>query len=280
MYEAMMSHHRDAMKGALDRYHDSFFTAEGRGTGEKQQWLDVGCGPGNFTKNYLLPLCPLSMKRLLAVDCSQVMLDYACRKHAHPKIVHRLLDVASDEAVSAFVQQEGLFERVCSFLVLHWIRDKVAVLRNMERLMAPGGQCLVVFNTKVSPQQLIRAMLDSGKWARHEHVLRSALPDSWEHDDVNSITQKLEALVGSSGLVSLKCEVVLLKAPSPHIDVVVRSLCSQVPFYQFLTEEEKAELEAFARNFCLQGRCVNYSVTGTTELQRCVIHAYKPKLQI
>ncbi|XP_077484639.1 uncharacterized protein LOC144094596 [Amblyomma americanum] len=278
-YEAMMSHHRDAMKGLLERYRGSFFNAEHSGTSEKQQWLDVGCGPGNFTKNYLLPLCPPSMERLVAADCSQAMLDHASRKHAHPKIVHRLVDISSDEAVSAFAEREGLFERVCCFLLLHWIRDKVAVLRNIERLIAPGGQCLVVFCTKVAPQQLMRAMLESGKWVRQEHALRSALPDSWENDDEDSIEGKLEGLVASTGLVSLKCDAVVFKVPSPHIDVVVRSLCCHVPLYQFMSEEEKAELEKFSRNFCLQGRCVNYSDTGTVELQRCVIQAYKPWLQ-
>ncbi|XP_075550081.1 juvenile hormone acid O-methyltransferase-like [Dermacentor variabilis] len=99
------------------------------------------------------------------------MLDHAARNHAHPKIEYLLLDIANDKAVSACAAREGLFERVCCFLTLHWISDKAAALRNLERLTAPGGECLVVFNPRVSMQQVLRAMIASGKWKRHEHAL-------------------------------------------------------------------------------------------------------------
>ncbi|XP_054927303.1 juvenile hormone acid O-methyltransferase-like isoform X3 [Dermacentor andersoni] len=208
----------------------------------------------------------------------QAMLDHAARNHAHPKIAYRLLDIANDKAVVAFAAREGLFERVCCFLTLHWIRDKAAALRNMEHLTAPGGECLVVFNTRVSLQQVLRAMIASGKWKRHEHVLESALPESWEFYDVDTMVSKLEGLVASTSLVALSCEVVTLQVGSPEIDLEVRALCAAVPIYPHMKEEGKAEVEEFVRNLALQDGCVNFSVTGITHQLRCVIHARKPVL--
>ncbi|XP_049525683.1 uncharacterized protein LOC119456320 isoform X2 [Dermacentor silvarum] len=277
-YDVMMHHNREAMKGFLERYNDSFFAVENGVQCADRQWLDVGCGPGNFTKNYLLPHAPSSLRRLVAADIAQSMLDYAARKHAHPKIAHRFLDIVDDKAVSAFAEREGLFERVCSFLTLHWISDKAAALRNLERLTAPGGQCLVVFNPRVAPQQLINAMIESGKWKRHEHALKSALPESWELYDVNTMVSKLQGLVASTSLVALSCEVVPLQVVSPEIDLEVRALCAHVPIYRHMKKEEQAEVEEFARNLALQNGCVNFSVTGITHQLRCVIHARKPRL--
>ncbi|XP_065290319.1 juvenile hormone acid O-methyltransferase-like [Dermacentor albipictus] len=222
-YESFMQPSREAMKVFLERYEDSFFAVENGAQCADRQWLDVGCGPGNFTKNYLLPHAPPSLRRLVAADFSQGMLDHAAKKHAHPKIAYRLLDITNDKAVSAFAAREGLFERVCCFLTLHWINDKAAALRNLEHLTAPGGECLVVFNPRVSMQQVLRAMIASGKWKKHEHVLKSVLPESWEFDDVDTMVSKLEGLVASTRLVALSCEVVTLQVGSPEIDLEVRT---------------------------------------------------------
>ncbi|XP_075548212.1 juvenile hormone acid O-methyltransferase-like [Dermacentor variabilis] len=275
-YDAFMHHNREAMKVFLERYKDSFFAVEDGAQCADRQWLDAGCGPGKFTKNYLLPHAPSSLRRLVAADFSQAMLDHAARNYAHPKIAYRLLDIANDKAVAAFAEREGLFERVCCFLTLHWINDKAAALRNLERLTAPGGECLVVFNPRVAPQQVLRAMIASGKWKRHEHVLKSALPESWELYDVDTMVSKLEGLVASTSLMALSCEVVPLQVGSPEIDLEVRALCAAVPIYPDMKEEDQAEVEEFVRNLALQNGCVNFSVTGITHQLRCVIHARKP----
>ncbi|XP_054927299.1 uncharacterized protein [Dermacentor andersoni] len=277
-YDSVMHHNREAMKVFLERYKDSFFAVENGAQCADCQWLDVGCGPGKFTKNYLLPHAPSSLRRLVAADFSQAMLDHAARNHAHPKIAYRLLDIANDKAVSAFAEREGLFERVCCFLTLHWIRDNAAAFRNLEHLTAPGGECLVVFNPRVSLQQVLRAMIASGKWKRHEHALKSALPESWELYDVDTMVSKLEGLVASTSLVALSCEVVPLQVGSPEIDVEVRVLCAHIPIYRHMKKEDQAEVEEFVRNLALQNGCVNFSTTGITHQLRCVVHARKPVL--
>ncbi|KAH6930380.1 hypothetical protein HPB50_013165 [Hyalomma asiaticum] len=277
-YDIAMHHSREAMKIFLERYRDSFFAVDDDAQHAHCQWLDVGCGPGNFTKNYLLPYAPPYFRRLVAADFAQTMLDYAAREHAHPKIAHRLLDITDDDAVSAFIEREGLFERVCCFLTLHWIRDKVAALKNLERLTAPGGQCLVVFHPRVAPQQFFRAMVESGKWKKQERVLKSALPQSWEHYDVDTMTSELKKLVASTSLVVLSCEVTTVPVVSPGIDEAVRALCSEAPIYRNMSKEEQAEVEEFARHLALQGGCVNFSVTGITHQNKCTIHAFKPRL--
>lgn len=112
------------------------------GVGEKHHILDIGCGTGQFTCEELLPRC-LPCERLVATDVSGDMLEYARQHSPHPQIVYDTLDVAGD--VSSFVQKYGLFERVYSFFCLNWVKDKETALINISRLMAPGGDCILLF---------------------------------------------------------------------------------------------------------------------------------------
>ncbi|KAH9364628.1 hypothetical protein HPB48_022956 [Haemaphysalis longicornis] len=58
------------------------------------------------------------------------MLAFARENHAHPKIEYQNLDLMSDDEVAAFVREHGHFQRVYSFLTLHWITDQHHAVRN------------------------------------------------------------------------------------------------------------------------------------------------------
>ncbi|KAL1441489.1 hypothetical protein MTO96_008461 [Rhipicephalus appendiculatus] len=59
------------------------------------QYLEIGCGPGNFTTEALLPrLRPC--RRLVATDKSAAMVDYASSHFGQPDLVYDVLDVDCD----------------------------------------------------------------------------------------------------------------------------------------------------------------------------------------
>ncbi|KAL1425217.1 hypothetical protein MTO96_019370 [Rhipicephalus appendiculatus] len=64
-----------------------------QGCHEKMQFLDVGCGTGDFTRDCLLPRC-LPCRRIVATDWSQDMIEYAKRYSAHVKIDYQQLDIS------------------------------------------------------------------------------------------------------------------------------------------------------------------------------------------
>ncbi|CAN7996017.1 unnamed protein product, partial [Ixodes pacificus] len=106
------------------------------------QFLDVGCGPGDFTRDCLLPRCP-PCRRIMAVDASEDMVQNAQEHFAHPKICYDVLDIGSKD-VFDFVERHGEFDRVYSFFCLHWMTDQETVLKNVAKLMKPGGGCLLL----------------------------------------------------------------------------------------------------------------------------------------
>lgn len=111
-------------------------------TSNKEQFLDIGCGIGDFTREELLPRC-LPCNRLVATDLSEDMLSHAMKNYSHPKIVYDILDIRGD--VSGFQQKYGQFERVYSFFCLNWVKDKQVAVNNIWRLLAPGGECILLF---------------------------------------------------------------------------------------------------------------------------------------
>ncbi|KAL3205162.1 hypothetical protein MRX96_040867, partial [Rhipicephalus microplus] len=112
---------------------------------ESHQFLDIGCGPGDFTLNCILPTCE-PCKRIVAVDSSFSMIEYAKQHYAHEKIVYDTFDIDSD--VSPFKKKYGAFQRVYSFKTLHWSRDLHHCLGNIAQLLTPGGECLLYFHAR------------------------------------------------------------------------------------------------------------------------------------
>ncbi|XP_075547640.1 uncharacterized protein LOC142582128 [Dermacentor variabilis] len=170
VYDEVRGPDRQATAELPKAWQASFSPCFSENDARDHQYLDVGCGPGNFTRNHLLSRCPTTLKRLVASDNSEAVLGYARTVHAHPKIDHRLLDIAADDDVSRFIAEEGRFERVYSFLAFHWIQKRGAALKNIERLMTPGGECLVIYNPYPGPAPLYRALLESKSWAKYDDI--------------------------------------------------------------------------------------------------------------
>lgn len=100
--------------------------------------VDLGCGTGAVLER-LLPLA----RTLIGVDGSARMLDM-CRRRFAPS------DLADEDRLSLRIgeldhlplrDQEADF--VCVNLVLHHLSDPVEVLREVRRILAPGGRLFV-----------------------------------------------------------------------------------------------------------------------------------------
>lgn len=95
---------------------------------------DVGCGTGNAAE--LLAPC---VKQVIAVDQSKPMLD-AARK--------RLVGLANVRFVSGSIEsiplETGSVDAAVCVMVLHHVADPSEALREMRRIVRPGGRVLVV----------------------------------------------------------------------------------------------------------------------------------------
>lgn len=112
--------------------------------------LEVGIGTG-----LNLPLYPLH-SRLTGIDISSEMLDKAQRKIQELGLTNATLKVM-DAAAMNFGDNE--FDRVLATYVVSAVPDPVGVLREIRRVVKPGGT-LVILNHFRSEQRLMGALDD------------------------------------------------------------------------------------------------------------------------
>jgi SAM-dependent methyltransferase len=93
--------------------------------------LDVGCGPGNFTRVF-----GRAVEDGLAVglDASAPMLERAVAEPTPENVVY----VRGDASATPFV--DGAFDAVCCFAALYLIEEPLEAIDEMVRVLAPGGR--------------------------------------------------------------------------------------------------------------------------------------------
>ncbi|KAL1418473.1 hypothetical protein MTO96_005716 [Rhipicephalus appendiculatus] len=130
--------------------------------------LDVGCGTGDFTRDFLLPCC-LPCAKIVGVDASPEMIEHARRHSAHEKIEYELLNIGND--VTEFLSHYGHFDRVYSFYCLQWLEDQGAALKNIASLLSPGGQCLLVIPASQQPAAVWSRLAKMDRWKKYSEIL-------------------------------------------------------------------------------------------------------------
>ncbi|CAI7656968.1 unnamed protein product [Penicillium discolor] len=98
--------------------------------------LDVGCGDGKFTANFLP-----AIESVVGIDSSASMIESANKDYASPKASFRVVDCRYLEKETSIVN--GSWDKVISNAALHWIlRDestRMSTLRAIHGCLKPGG---------------------------------------------------------------------------------------------------------------------------------------------
>ncbi|SEE87215.1 Methyltransferase domain-containing protein [Rhodococcus jostii] len=100
-----------------------------------QRVLDVACGPGNFTSFFADRLVGDGF--VIGVDNSPAMLERAVRDNSRTRAVYLHADAVS------LPFDDRTFDAVCCFAALYLVAEPCAVLREMVRVLAPGGRIAV-----------------------------------------------------------------------------------------------------------------------------------------
>jgi SAM-dependent methyltransferase len=100
-----------------------------------QRVIDVGCGPGNYTR----PLARAAGDGLtVGLDASEVMLASAAEQGGGENLVY----VRGDACALPFA--DGSFDFACSVGVIHMVEEPLLALEEMVRVLAPGGRLMVL----------------------------------------------------------------------------------------------------------------------------------------
>jgi SAM-dependent methyltransferase len=121
----------DAYDAFMGRYSQQLahLVAEAAAVAPGQRALDVGCGPGALTA---VLVERLGAEHVAACDPSQPFVDDCIARHPGVEVrVGRAEDIPFDDAS---------FDRAIAQLVLHFVSDVPAAMREMQRVLRPGGR--------------------------------------------------------------------------------------------------------------------------------------------
>jgi ubiquinone/menaquinone biosynthesis C-methylase UbiE len=96
--------------------------------------LDIGCGSGDVTVDFLFPLLPENSRTLIGVDKSREMVKYCKEKYESGSLRFHQLDI-EEKLFGGEINkdlQPGKFKYVTSFFTLHWIRNQRYELFEIE----------------------------------------------------------------------------------------------------------------------------------------------------
>ena len=145
---------------SYDRYHRDQFLPLVPSPGRRT--LDVGCGEGRLTRH----LASLG-HRVVGVDVSRTLIA-AARASAPDMELH-----VADAALLGF--DDASFDQVVSFMCLHDVDDLAGAVREIARVLEPGGvACIAV----------VHPINSAGRFEKHgRFVIRGSYLDSFRYTD-------------------------------------------------------------------------------------------------
>lgn len=148
---------RDVKQIREEYYHKFRWRSDGR-----DSLLDIGCRVGDIMIDYILPLLPLNFSRIVGVDPSDEMLQYARENFQRSKVVYRKLDIGVP--LLPFNLNER-FDHITSFFCLHFVEDQEMAMKNIYNLLLPGGDCLLGFLPASPFLEIFKRMSLMSKWS-------------------------------------------------------------------------------------------------------------------
>ncbi|MEA2426361.1 MAG: hypothetical protein QOH13_2771, partial [Thermoleophilaceae bacterium] len=103
--------------------------------------LDVGCGTGNFTRDFARSVGPDGL--VVGLDVSQTMLSRAVRD-TDAAGLDQVAYIRGDAADAPFL--DASFDAVCCFAALNLFANPYAALDSFTRVLTPGGR-LAIFTS-------------------------------------------------------------------------------------------------------------------------------------
>ncbi|KAG8262252.1 juvenile hormone acid O-methyltransferase-like [Homalodisca vitripennis] len=166
--------------------------------------VDVGCGPGDVTTHVIKPWLPADYSLLLGLDISPKMTQHGLTHHADDRVTFDTLDIGSD--ISHFMLNDEYskgFDKIISFYVMNWVRDLPTGVKNLFKLLKPGGQALLMFPVNRNFQKTYRIISDRESWREYfKNITRNISP----YLNGEEPCTEFQDILKESGFEIVKCE--------------------------------------------------------------------------
>ncbi|XP_025157387.1 juvenile hormone acid O-methyltransferase isoform X2 [Harpegnathos saltator] len=133
-YSRNMNISRTFVRRLIDEFEEEIKCMSGK-------CMDIGCGPGDITKDILLPA--LDAKAVITgTDISESMITHAKKVYGDEiRLNFDILDIETKELPKKYISQ---YNHAFTFHVLHWCQDIRQAIENIYQLLRTGGTVLAL----------------------------------------------------------------------------------------------------------------------------------------
>ncbi|GFW79825.1 methyltransf_25 domain-containing protein [Trichonephila clavipes] len=131
--------------------------------------MDVGCGPGRITSEFILPIFP-KLKKIVAIDAVSSMIKLARSMNPHPKIEYAVTNFEDRSVMDLWKRQ--ITKLVC-IQCFNRMADQKEAFRKIYELLPPQGEAAFVFLLHNGYYDALPILAKDPKWS-------SFLPE-WSH---------------------------------------------------------------------------------------------------
>ncbi|CAL1687505.1 unnamed protein product [Lasius platythorax] len=230
--------------------------------------MDIGCGPGDITKNILLQaLDPNAV--LLGTDISKNMIEFAKKAYGNEKrLKFEILDIQTKSLPEKYISG---FDHIFSFHALNWCYNIRQAFENIYYMLRPGGSILLLI---VATHDIFEVMKIMARDIRFAPYIQDVKKYVSPFNDSPQPRKELRKLLKNIGFEVHHCSLRETTYSSKNSNHFLSSIISIYPFLDKMPHDRKEEFKnEFTREF--EKRKITYKTIQNNQEQRFVLDLYK-----
>ncbi|XP_011641386.1 juvenile hormone acid O-methyltransferase-like [Pogonomyrmex barbatus] len=161
--------------------------------------MDVGCGPGDITKDIFLPaLNPNAV--VIGTDISESMIEYANKMSSvKNRLKYEILDIQTKQLPNQYISE---FDHIFSVHTLHWCNDIRQAFKNIYRMLRSNGTMLVLFVSSHDIFKILDIMIQDKDYASYISDIKRY---TWPFQNSVNPRSELKELLEEIGFTIIHC---------------------------------------------------------------------------
>ncbi|XP_071639421.1 juvenile hormone acid O-methyltransferase-like [Temnothorax longispinosus] len=199
--------------------------------------MDIGCGPGDITKDFLLPNLSLDAQ-IIGTDISDSMIKYANKTFKDEKRLHfEVLDIQTKNLPKKYISE---FNHIFLFHSLHWCNDIRQAFKNIYQMLRSNGTILLYIAASHDSCEVLRIL---ERDIRFTQYIPDKIKNIYPFQDSNNARKDLKELLQSVGFTIHHCSLRERSYSEENSRQYLNSLISILTFLEDMPQDLMEEFK-------------------------------------
>ncbi|KYN28220.1 PREDICTED: juvenile hormone acid O-methyltransferase-like [Trachymyrmex cornetzi] len=161
--------------------------------------MDIGCGPGDITKDFLLPSLG-SNAQIIGTDISESMIKYANKTFSDKKQLRfEILDIETKNLPKKYISE---FDHIFSFQTLQWCKDIRQAFENIYQMLKPNATMLVYVIASHDLYEVLKFLEQDTRFAQY---IPNSMKNISPYQESKNARKELRELLKNVGFTVHHC---------------------------------------------------------------------------